>query len=158
LDHVLRSFPELSKHLDEGVPSSIEKGAVSSSCSLKKVVQGTVALIGDASGSVDAITGEGLCLSFKQAFALADALASGDLRAYQDEHRRLWRRPAFMGGLMLSLDRFPRIRHRSLRALAAKPEIFAALLAAHVEGFSSAEFFLREAVPFGWRLLTAGAR
>ena len=155
LDHVLPSFPELSNHLDRGVPSSIERGAVSSSCSLKKVIQGPVALIGDASGSVDAITGEGLSLSFKQAFALADALESGDLRRYQDEHRRLWRRPAFMADLMLSLDRFPRVRHRSLRALAAKPEIFAALLAAHVEAFSSAGFFFREAVPFGWRVLTA---
>ena len=154
LDHVLRNF--LSNHLDEGVPSTVEKGAVSSSCSLKKVAQGPVALIGDASGSVDAITGEGLCLSFKQAVALADALESGDLRGYQDEHKRLWRRPAFMADLMLSLDRFPRLRHRSLCALAVKPEIFAALLAAHVEGFSSAGFFFREAVPFGWRALTAG--
>ena len=35
-----------------------------------------------ASGSVDAIAGEGICLSFRQAEALAKALAEGDLAAY----------------------------------------------------------------------------
>ena len=155
LDNLLSAFPELSNRLGKSVPSSLERGAISNSRCLKKVVRGPVALIGDASGSVDAITGEGLCLSFRQAVALADALESGDLHGYQEQHRRLWRRPAFMGDLMLTLDRFPRLRHRSLRALAAKPAIFSALLAAHVDGFSSAGFFFREAVPFGWRVLTA---
>ena len=134
------------------------RGTVSSSRSLKKVAQGPVALIEDASGSVDAITGEGLCLSFKQAFALAEALETGDLRGYQDEHRRLWRRPEFMADLMLSfsLDRFPRVRHRSLRALAAKLEIFAALLAAHIEGSRQPDCsFVKPS--FGWRVLTVGA-
>jgi flavin-dependent dehydrogenase len=48
-----------------------------------------VALVGDASGSVDAITGEGLCLLFQQAVALAAALEAGDLALYQAEHRRI---------------------------------------------------------------------
>jgi len=42
-------------------------------------LRGNVALAGDASGSVDAITGEGLCLSFRHALALADALSKGKL-------------------------------------------------------------------------------
>jgi hypothetical protein len=60
----------------------------------------------DASGSVDAITGEGLCLAFQQAIALASALETGNLDAYQAEHRRLLRRSAFMAALMLSLNEF----------------------------------------------------
>ena len=36
--------------------------------------RGNVALIGDASGTVDAITGEGLCLAFSQAMVLAECL------------------------------------------------------------------------------------
>jgi flavin-dependent dehydrogenase len=51
------------------------------------------ALAGDASGSVYAITGEGLFLAFRQAEALADAIASGDLAIYQRTHRRIVRRP-----------------------------------------------------------------
>ena len=41
---------------------------------------GTVALVGDAAGYRDAITGEGLSLAFHQALALADCLARDDLR------------------------------------------------------------------------------
>jgi flavin-dependent dehydrogenase len=89
-------------------------------------------LIGDASGSVDAITGEGLSLSFHQALAMADALVNEDLAAYQTEHRRLMRRPAFMASLMLSLDRFPWLRSTALHAMAFQPAIFEKLLAVHV--------------------------
>jgi menaquinone-9 beta-reductase len=88
-------------------------------------------LIGDASGSVDAITGEGMSLSFRQAFVLADALESGDLGAYEAAHRRLMRRPAYMAQLMLMLDRFPRVRPHVLRLFAAEPVIFERLLAVH---------------------------
>jgi len=45
-------------------------------------VPGNIALAGDASGSVDAITGEGLCLSFRQAIALADSLEKARLEGY----------------------------------------------------------------------------
>ncbi len=38
-----------------------------------------LALVGDASGPRDAITGEGLALSFHQAVALVEAMAAGDL-------------------------------------------------------------------------------
>ena len=69
--------------------------------------RGNVVLIGDASGTVDAITGEGLGLAFSQAVALASCLESGDLRRYQIEHRKLAVRPLCMGRLMLMLDRRP---------------------------------------------------
>jgi menaquinone-9 beta-reductase len=50
--------------------------------SLQCVHRGRVALVGDASGSVDAIAGEGLELSFKQAVAFAQSLRTGDPRRY----------------------------------------------------------------------------
>lgn len=132
LDSALSQFPELQSRL-AGVPAStMERGAVTASRRLRRIFRGRTVLIGDASGSVDAITGEGLSLSFHQALALADALVSGDLPAYQAEHRRLARRPAFMASLMLSLDRFPRLRPAVLHAMAFEPAIFAKLLAVHV--------------------------
>jgi len=59
---------------------SVEKGAVSLTRKLKRVYQGHIALVGDASGTVDAITGEGLCLSFRQAEVLAQGFAAGNLK------------------------------------------------------------------------------
>ncbi len=156
MNQALAKFPELMRRLHGDLPSDTEKGAISATCRLKSVVRERVALIGDASGSVDAITGEGMCLAFQQALALADALASGDLGAYDSEHRRLFRRPAFMAGLMLSLDRFPRMRRRALQALAAKPAIFSDLLAAHVGARSPANVVVAGAIPLGWQMLTAG--
>jgi len=94
-------------------------------------------LTGDASGSVDAITGEGLSLSFHQAIALSEALCSGDLGSYQSEHRRLARRPDWMARFLLALDRFPPLRRSVLRMLAFEPEIFAKLVS-----FSSASLRL----------------
>jgi flavin-dependent dehydrogenase len=112
-----------------------------------------VILLGDASGSVDAITGEGLRLSFEQASALAPALASGDLEAYEAAHRRLARRPAFMAHLMLSLDRSAWLRRRTLRALAAEPRIFAKQLAMHVGALSPTQFARHAMLPLGRSIL-----
>jgi flavin-dependent dehydrogenase len=132
LDGALSQFPDLSRRLADAAISSSERGAVTASRCLHKVVQGNTLLIGDASGSVDAITGEGLCLSFRQALALADALSSGDPDSYQAEHRRLAQRPMFMSRMLLSLDRFPKLRRRVLRTLEARPAVFEKLLAIHV--------------------------
>jgi flavin-dependent dehydrogenase len=121
---------------------------------LKSVYRGRVALIGDASGSVDAITGEGLSLGFRQALALAEALADGDLRRYQDAHRRLARRPAFMGRLMLLLDGRTALRERALRALASDAKVFSRLLAVHVGAASSPRLAAAGAL-LGWRFVAA---
>jgi flavin-dependent dehydrogenase len=155
IDRALEGFPELRERLHGAVSASAERGAVSLSCRLKRVVRERVALIGDASGSVDAVTGEGMCLAFQQALKLADALAAGDLRSYAAEHRRLMRRPYFMGDAMLLLDRFPGLQDRAMRALSSKPAIFAALLATHV-GARSPAAMVTSALPLGWQMLIAG--
>ena len=63
---------------------------------------------------MDAVTGEGLSLSFRQAMALADALSMGNLESYQESHCRLFRRPRLMGNLLLVLDRRTGLRKRTL--------------------------------------------
>jgi menaquinone-9 beta-reductase len=132
LDDALPHFEQLRRRLDGIACSTTERGGITRSRRLRRVYNGRTVLIGDASGSVDAITGEGLCLSFRQAIALADAMRSEDLAAYQAEHRRILRRPMLMGDLMLSLDRCSWLRRPALRALAWEPAIFAKLLAVHV--------------------------
>ena len=129
LDSALREFPELQSRLQGAQTASTEHGGVTVSRRLQHVFRGHTALIGDASGSVDAITGEGLSLSFLQAAALSEALCSGDLRCYQAEHRRLARRAALMARLLLLLDRLPALRRGVVKVLAFEPPIFATLLA-----------------------------
>jgi menaquinone-9 beta-reductase len=150
---IAREFPKLAEHL-ASADSSVEHGAVTLTSGLQRVYRDNVALIGDASGSVDAITGEGLCLSFHQAAALADALAAGDLRRYQVAHRRLARRPTLMGRTLLLLDRQPKMRHRAMRVLAAHPELFVRLLAVHV-GATSPKHLAATGALLGWRLIAA---
>ena len=122
-------WPELKERLANAEPSSRERGAITAMHSLKNVYKKNVALVGDASGSVDAITGEGLRLAFCQALALAEGMKRGDLREYQRVHQRLARRPSWMANLLLLLGRNAGIRQRALKSLAAKPGLFAELLA-----------------------------
>ena len=111
-------------------------------------------LIGDASGTVDAITGDGLSLSFHQAKVLAECLRDGDLGRYQREHRRLALRPRLMSKLMLALDGRPWLQKRVVQAFRKKPEIFSRVLALHV-GELSAASLARSGINLGWELLTA---
>jgi len=154
LDLLLREFPSLASSLQGADATSTERGAVTAMHRLAKVCQERVALIGDASGSVDAITGEGLGLAFQQASALAEALAIGDLGKYQAAHRRLARRPHWMGRLMLMLGSHARRRQRVLRALRKQPHLFERLLAIHV-GQSSPLHVATTGALFGLQLLAA---
>ena len=131
VDTVMPHFPELARRIQGAEIVSEERGAVTATRRLRHIYRDRTVLIGDASGSVDAITGEGISLAFRQALMLADALESGDLRTYQAGHRRLMRRPTYMAQLMLLLDRFPRARPHVLRLFAAEPVIFERLLAVH---------------------------
>ncbi len=153
LDQALAQFPELSARLAGARRDSAERGAITANCSLKRVYRGRVALVGDASGSVDAITGEGLCLSFHQAIALADSLASGSLAPYQVEHRRLALRPTVMSRCMLAMDRHACLRTRVLRALASEPRIFRKMLAMHVGALSPRDL-AANSWALAWQMLT----
>jgi menaquinone-9 beta-reductase len=147
-------FPQLAERLRGAEFIGQERGAITMTQKLRSVQRGSVALVGDASGSVDAITGEGLALGFRQAMALAEALEAGNLAKYEAAHRRLVRRPALMGRLMLVLDDRPRLRERTIRALAADARVFARLLAVHIGAKSEAHLAATGAM-LGWRLVGA---
>jgi flavin-dependent dehydrogenase len=149
----LRRFPALFSKLDGAPESSAERGSLTATRRLRRVSRGSVALVGDASGSVDAITGEGLCLGFRQALAIADALANENLALYETAHRRLGKLPALMADFMLMLDRSSGLRRRAMPALAKHPDLFASLLAIHV-GAARAPAFAVCCLALGWRMLT----
>lgn len=154
LEMAMRQFPELALRLDGAEPASADRGAVTAMHNLNRVYRGRVALIGDASGGVDAITGEGLGLGFQQAGALAEALQADDLEAYNTAHRRLARRPRLMARLLLLLDGQPALRRRVLRALSGEPKIFERLLAMHA-GETSPGRLAATGARLGWRFLAA---
>jgi flavin-dependent dehydrogenase len=132
LDDALARLPELALRLEASEILTAERGAVTSSRQLKAVYRDRVALVGEASGSVDAVTGEGLCLAFRQAAALADAIERGDLGEYQRKHRQIARRPECMATLMLALGARAPLRRAVMLGLSLSPGVFAKLLAVHV--------------------------
>jgi flavin-dependent dehydrogenase len=152
LEAALARFPVVARRLAGAGLATLERGGLSASRRLRAVTRDNVALVGDASGSVDAITGEGLCLLFQHAAAVAEAMAAGDLGLYEAAHRRLGRRPALMEDLMLLLDGSHRIRRRAIRAMASRPVLFTRMLATHV-GHLSPLASLSNGLALGWQML-----
>lgn len=151
----LEQFPELAEHLKRAVPCSQVRGALTVSRRLRAVARGHVALIGEASGSVDAITGEGLALAFRQAAALGNAVATGNLRVYARAHHKISALPELMARSMLLMDAHPRLRRQTLRAFARQPHLFERLLRIHVGEMPLASVGARTLANMGWHLLTA---
>ena len=120
---------------------------------LHSVYQGNVVLVGDASGGVDAITGEGLRLAFRQAIELAEAMRFNDLPSYARAHRTLARKPVLMGNLLLNLGRNEQLRMRAFRMLANRPPLFAGMLSVH-SGNPDWKDLLAAGTQLGWRFLT----
>jgi flavin-dependent dehydrogenase len=150
----LKEFPELASRLSGERLSRPARGTITTMHRLKRVCRDNVALIGDASGSVDAITAEGLSLSFHQAVALAEAMEKNCLDLYQKAHRQFARRPTFMARLLLLLDGRARLRRRTLTVFGNNPEVFARLISIHV-GETSPTHFATTGALLGWRFLAA---
>jgi flavin-dependent dehydrogenase len=157
LDTIEKEFSSLAEKLRGAEPLSTERGAVTGVHRVKRVYRNNVVLVGDASGSIDAITGEGLCLGFQQAAALTDALEAGKLERYQRAHSQIARRPRLLEALLLLLDRRPVLRQHVLRVLSADPEMFARLLAFHA-GATSQRYYIRMGALFGWKMLEAWSK
>ena len=150
----LGQFPELLARLEGAEYASSERGAITVTRRVRRVYRDRSVLIGDASGGVDAITGEGLSLSFRQAALLGECLASGDLMHYQRGHRTLSRRPTLMARLMLSMADHHHLRKRTMEVFQTSPLSFAGMLAMHV-GEGSARDYISNGLALGWELLKA---
>ncbi len=153
-DAALVDFPTLQQRLGSSEITSRERGSISVHRRLRRVTRENIALIGDASGSADAITGEGMANSFRQALALADTLAnSRPLADYDHAHREIMRLPLRMSRLMLFMDRYPLLQRRALAAFASDPSLFARMLSVHVAHESFAHFLTHSGPRLGARIL-----
>ena len=151
---VLRELPKLAQRLGNAALASRERGALTVMHRLHRVARANVALVGDASGGVDAITGEGLRLAFRQAAALAEAIETSDLAEYQRAHAELLQRPSRMGRLLVEFGRREGLRARVIRAMRRRPELFGKMLAIH-EGRASSIEILRTSARLGLQFIAA---
>jgi flavin-dependent dehydrogenase len=138
--HLLESFPAVAARVAGAEDASAPRGAGPFDQSARARVADRLVLLGDAAGYVDAITGEGLSLSFACAEALAGllpaALARGataaSLAPYEAAWRRRFRPYAAWTRLLLALSRRDAVRRSVLALAAASPAPFERLVAAAV--------------------------
>jgi geranylgeranyl reductase family protein len=81
-----------------------------------RVARGRAALLGDAAGLVDPLSGDGIYEAFLSAGMAVDAVLAGDLDGYDRELRRaLSSQLAAAWGAKVALDRFPRLTYAVVR-------------------------------------------
>jgi 2-polyprenyl-6-methoxyphenol hydroxylase-like FAD-dependent oxidoreductase len=131
LGPAIERFPEIAKRLQGARAVTRESGAITSLSRARAVVRGNVALVGDASCTVDGISGQGLALAFQEARALGDALASENLAGYQAAHSRITKAPVRITRLLLMMDASATLRRNVLRVLARYPTLFFTLMVLH---------------------------
>lgn len=131
LAEAIQSFPELASRLKSVTPSDAELGSITSLRNSRRAARGSIALVGDASCTVDGIAGQGLTLAFQQAISLADSLSAGDLLPYAAAHHRITENARRMTGLLLLMSRSSWVRRKIFRLFSAKPEVFNQMIALH---------------------------
>jgi flavin-dependent dehydrogenase len=137
-ESLLDRFPALRERVHGATAGSESRGAGPLSRRVKARTAGRLALIGDAAGYVDAITGQGLSLAFGSAELLVRALPrdleepalSRALRHYEASLRSGWLRYAVPARSLLALARRPALRRRALSVLQRHPRWFSLLLRA----------------------------
>lgn len=128
-DDLLDRFPILAKRLEGAPVTSRDRGAGPLAQRCRRVVLGTLFLVGDASGYLDALTGEGMALAFHQAEAVVDAIVAGRPSRYAVAHRRIGRYPNTVTRLLLEVERRPWLRRRVMRSLASDGRLMSRFLA-----------------------------
>jgi menaquinone-9 beta-reductase len=156
MEAVLAGLPALWERLQGASVLSTVRGALTTTRKLRRVTAGNIALTGDASGSADAVTGEGIGLSFRHALLLAEAVVADNLDIYAAGHPVIQRMPHLMSRVMLRMDAWPWTRERVMSLLSGQPQLFAHLLALHLGELSLGDFLLRDAPALGLRLLSEG--
>ena len=93
-----------------------------------QVVHGRVALVGDAAGYVDALTGEGIAVGLHGARSAVTAAEHGDLASYEQEWREITRRTGLLTDTLVRTTAHARARRLIVPAAAAMPAVFSRLV------------------------------
>lgn len=127
LDAAIARVPALAERLADAAPASELRGAGALAQRARSRTSGRVALVGDASGYVDALTGEGLRVGLAQARVLVQQLAAGDLLGYERAWRRSTRDFRVLTAGLLAAATSP-ARGLIVPAAAALPRVFGAVV------------------------------
>jgi flavin-dependent dehydrogenase len=129
-DELMAELPSLRDRLADAVVTSSVRGAGPFRQGVRRRHAPGVALVGDAAGYLDPLTGEGITLGFLSARALVETIARGaPLEHYERAYRRLSSNYYRMTALLLAIAPHRRLRRRVIGALARSPEIFDHFLA-----------------------------
>jgi flavin-dependent dehydrogenase len=118
----LDKFPQLKERL--GSPIGPAKGAGPFGRFSTRVYDKRVALVGDAAGFLDPITGEGIRLGIEAADYLVTCLKNGDISSYGRGWNRIVRNYRWVTGSVLALRRNPVTSRAMVSTLCAMPSIF----------------------------------
>jgi flavin-dependent dehydrogenase len=119
--------PSLAARLEGAAPASELRAAGALRQRTRARTTGRVALVGDASGYVDALTGEGLRVGLAQSEQLVAALAAGTLPAYERAWSRSTRDFRMLTAGLLAAATSP-ARGLIVPAAAAMPRVFGAVV------------------------------
>ena len=122
-----RAAPDLAARLDGAAASSELRGAGALRQRSRGRVRGRVALVGDASGYVDALTGEGIRVGLAQARVLVDQLSAGSLEGYGRAWARSTRDFRVLTAGLLAAANSP-ARRVIVPVAAALPGVFGAVV------------------------------
>ncbi len=126
-DEHMRAFPALLERLPpHAVTRTRGAGPLRQRVSSRRV--GRVLLVGDAAGYVDALTGEGLAVSFAAATALVECLVQERPQDYDAAWRRLSRPYRLLTGGLLAARRTPGLSRAIVPASARLPRVFGAVV------------------------------
>ena len=125
----LAGFPRLCERLAGAEPVTTVRGSGPLRQRTARRVAGRVLLVGDASGYVDALTGEGISLGMTQARAAVAALGAGRPESYEKEWRRASWRYAVLTHALVQGTRPRWMRRAIVPAASAAPGLFRAAVA-----------------------------
>ena len=148
MESLLSRFPRLSASLRGARPSAGARAIGPMHQVARSPICDGVALVGDASGYLDAITGEGISLALAQVQALYDSIGpwmlsndrvptARELRDYSRRTSGMVRQHRLITRFVLFLSRHPRLAARAIKGLGRQPELFRWLLSANMGAASA---------------------
>jgi flavin-dependent dehydrogenase len=124
----LAAFPALRERLAGAEPASTVRGAGPLRQDVRHRVCGRVLLVGDASGYLDALTGEGISVALAQAAVLAPCLRDGRPADYERAWRRVSRKSRLLTAGLLWSRRQPLLGRQIVPAAERLPRLFTAIV------------------------------
>jgi flavin-dependent dehydrogenase len=122
-EDALRQVPELAARVGPAEPDGPVRGAGPLRQRSRRRSRGRVLLAGDASGYVDALTGEGMRVGFAQGAAAIETAVTGDVRAYERAWSRRTRDFRMITGGLVAAATSP-VRRGIVPAAAALPALY----------------------------------